>query len=96
MATVQCGAPPTRATHVTMPARLLVLQGDVLQCGAAGAGCRCEGQAWGCVGTRPTCHLALAPFWRAAMAAFREVPRRFRGFWQGCGSNIRTLLEQVC
>ena len=38
MATAQCGGPPTRATHVTMPARLL--RGDVLQCGAGGAGAR--------------------------------------------------------
>ena len=54
MATVQCGGPPTRATHVTMPARLL--RGDVLQCGAASAGAR---------GRRGVCgepaHLPLGP-----------------------------------
>ena len=54
MATVQCGGPPTRAKHVTMPARLL--RGDVLQCGAASAGAR---------GRRGVCgepaHLPLGP-----------------------------------
>ena len=40
-----------------------------------------RGAGVGYVGSRPTCHLALAPFWRAAVAAFREAPRSFRSFW---------------
>ena len=66
--------PPTRATHATMPARLLygeIGSSAVPLVPVRGAGVEYEG-------SRPTCRLAFAPFWRAAMAAFREVPR---GFW---------------
>ena len=75
MATVQCGGPPTRATHVTMPARLL--RGDVLQCGAASAGAR---------GRRGVCgepaHLPLGPsrFSWAPTCCFCAFSPWFSGF----------------